>query len=536
MSSPCNNLNVVPIKVSQLARYQNLDVNDLFLTVESGSSLISRRSTLGDVKNTLNKLTGSYTGSFSGSFIGIFTGKGSGSFSGSHYGKFVGKNASLSGSFSGSFYGSSKFTQTASYLKKTNSNLEYSIPYYDSEHLTSTANNNSYGGLFWSSNFGGYTLLKMSSSVPTNYIIVDSKATNNFGQSHLILSNNCNRVARVPSYNWGPEGWDIFSNTSGSLIWNSLTGSYQFTNNVYTAGGKYPYFSALKQIRNNFYFWADPFSYSSICRDGAIGIGVAAANTPTASFGSYLKAKLQIDMFSASINDIGRGSWGNATGVEHRHTAILVRYGSGSAVTGMNTTFYVSSSGNTLIGGKLNVNRGITGSLYGTGFRLLNGKSVSLWATGSHAVSASYVSGPARLYNSFNNASDSTNFATYTWSLSVTKPSNGVWSEFDCFIDHLGRTDNGLTLTGNILFDSDGTNVSSQYSNNTGCGNSGMTWGGTVDNDSCLVHWHHQGNVRTADASSNTFTLRFIINKTAGSYDLATPTTYYGIKAKYYIP
>ena len=394
MPSPCNNLNVVPIKVSKLVRYQNLDANDFFLTVESGSSLTSRRSTLADLKNALSKLTGSYTGSylgqFSGSFTGSFKGKLSGSFSGSHYGKFIGKNASVSGSFSGSFYGVSNFTKTASYLKKTTSNLESTIPYYDSAHLTSTANNNSYGGLFWSSNGGGYNLLKMSSSVPTNYIIVDSKATNNFGQSHLILSNNCNRAIRVPAYNWGPEGWDLFSNNSGSLILNSLTGSYQFSNNVYTAGGKYPYFSALKQVRNNFYFWADPPSYSSVCRDGAIGIGVSAPNTPTGSFGSYLKAKLHIDMFSASAADIGKGSWGNATGVEHRHTAILVRYGSGSAVTGLNTTFYVSSSGNTLVGGKLNVSRGITGSLYGTGFRTLNSKTVSFWGTGSHAVSSSY--------------------------------------------------------------------------------------------------------------------------------------------------
>jgi len=540
MPSPCNNLNVVPIKVSKLVRYQNLDANDFFLTVESGSSLTSRRSTLADLKNALNKLTGSYTGSFlgefSGSFTGSFKGKSSGSFSGSHYGKFIGKNASVSGSFSGSFYGVSNFTKTASYLKKTTSNLESTIPYYDSTRLTSTANNNSYGGLFWSSNGGGFNLLKMSSSVPTNYIIVDSQATNNFGQSHLILSNNCNRANRVPSYNWGPEGWDLFSSTSGSLILNSLTGSYQFTNNVYTAGGKYPYFSALKQVRNNFYFWADPPSYSSVCRDGAIGIGVSAPNTPTGSFGSYLKAKLHIDMFSASAADIGKGSWGNATGVEHRHAAILVRYGSGSAVTGLNTTFYVSSSGNTLVGGKLNVSRGITGSLYGTGFRTLNSKTVSFWGTGSHAVSASFVGGPSRLYNAFNNASDSTNFAPYTWSLSVTKPTNAVWSEFSCFIDHLGRTDNGLTLTGNILFDSDGTNVSSQYSNNTGCGNSGMMWTGTVDNDSCLIHWHHEGVVRVADSTSNTYTLRFVINKSAGSYDLGTPTTYYGIKAKYYIP
>jgi len=83
MPLPCNNVSVTPIKVSKLVRYSNLDANDFFLTIESGSSLISRRSTLADLKVSTGKLTGSYSGSFTGSFKGIA----SGSFSGSHYGR-----------------------------------------------------------------------------------------------------------------------------------------------------------------------------------------------------------------------------------------------------------------------------------------------------------------------------------------------------------------------------------------------------------------------------------------------------------------
>ena len=134
MSSPCNNLNVVPIKVSQLVRYRNIDVTDYLLTVESGSAVFSRKSTFGDLIRAFGTVTGSYTGSFSGSFRGKVTGsfKGwirsdtnnsrpsviSGSTSGSFYGKAIGKHAQLSGSFSGSMSGS---------LKSKNANLTGSI-------------------------------------------------------------------------------------------------------------------------------------------------------------------------------------------------------------------------------------------------------------------------------------------------------------------------------------------------------------------------------------------------------------------------
>ena len=101
MPLPCNNVSVTPIKVSQLVRYSNLDGNDLLLTVESGSLLWSRRSTINDLKSSLGRLTGSYSGSFTGSFKGIS----SGSFSGSYWGKVISKNTVSSGSFSGSYWG-----------------------------------------------------------------------------------------------------------------------------------------------------------------------------------------------------------------------------------------------------------------------------------------------------------------------------------------------------------------------------------------------------------------------------------------------
>jgi hypothetical protein len=72
----------------------------------------------------------------------------------------------------------------------------------------------------------------------------------------------------------------------------------------------------------------------------------------------------------------------------------LVNYGSASAVTTLTPTFYVSASGNTYIHGKLNVNRGVTGSFRGidniTNFKG-TGKKVSYNGTASYAVSSSYA-------------------------------------------------------------------------------------------------------------------------------------------------
>lgn len=381
MSSPCNNLNVVPIKVSQLARYQNLDVNDLFLTVESGSSLISRRSTLGDVKNTLNKLTGSYTGSFSGSFIGIFTGKGSGSFSGSHYGKFIGKNASVSGSFSGSFYGISNFSKTSSYLLQTTQNTTKGVGYFDGTRLISAP------GLVFDNNTGGFKSLSISSSLPFNYLNIASRGLTSGGvkynQAGISLA-NYNSNEPYPTY----DSWIILSATSGSLTFVAPIGSNAFSSSTIKAQSTTGECYGMVQRRNGFYFW--PYMPSNTpSRDGAIGIGVQPPSEATGSFDKYLRAKLQINMFSGS----GEGPWSIPATVENRATAILVNYGSGSTTTGFTKTFFVSGSGNTYIHGKLNVNRGVTGSFRGidniTNFKG-TGKKVSYNGTSSYAVSSSY--------------------------------------------------------------------------------------------------------------------------------------------------
>ena len=193
---------------------------------------------------------------------------------------------------------------------------------------------------------------------------------------------NYNSSEPYPTY----DSWTLLSGTSGSLIFVAPIGSNAFSSSAIKAQSTTGECYGMVQRRNGFYFW--PYMSSNTpSRDGAIGIGVQPPNETTGSFSKYLRAKLQINMFSGS----GEGPWSVPATVENRATAILVNYGSASAVTTLTPTFYVSASGNTYIHGKLNVNRGVTGSFYGTGFKTLNGKSVSFWGTGSHAVTASCV-------------------------------------------------------------------------------------------------------------------------------------------------
>ena len=151
MPSPCNNVSLTPIKVSQLVRYKNIDSNDFFLTIESGSSLYSRRSTFGDLVDALGTVTGSYSGSFTGSFNGV--------------------KSKISGSFSGSFYGTSIFSKTSSYLLQTSQNTTNQVGYFDGTRLKSAP------GLIFQNNTGGAKALYISSSLSFNYLVIASRGS-----------------------------------------------------------------------------------------------------------------------------------------------------------------------------------------------------------------------------------------------------------------------------------------------------------------------------------------------------------------------
>jgi hypothetical protein len=92
MASLCNTLNIQTLKMSSLSSYTNIDGTDIFMIIESGSALYSRKTTAADVASYVinSGLSGSYTGSFSGSGV-------------------------LHGTFSGSTYGTSSHAVTASH-------------------------------------------------------------------------------------------------------------------------------------------------------------------------------------------------------------------------------------------------------------------------------------------------------------------------------------------------------------------------------------------------------------------------------------
>ena len=237
-------------------------------------------------------------------------------------------------------------TTTSSYLLQTNQNSTKGVGFFDGTRLKSAT------GLVFDNNTNGVKSLSISSSLSSNYLNIASRGFTNFSQAGISLF-NLNSSEAFPNR----DGWIIYSNKSGSLTFSLPIGSYEISSsNVVSkaAPSTETIIYGMVQRRNGFYFW--PYMAGNTpARDGAIGIGVQPTNEPTGSFSKYLRAKLQINMFSGS----GEGPWSPQATVENRSTAILVNYGSGSANTGMTPTFYVSASGKTYVGGPLQINGGV---------------------------------------------------------------------------------------------------------------------------------------------------------------------------------
>jgi hypothetical protein len=273
--------------------------------------------------------------------------------------------------FAARFTGSVSGTSTSSsYLIQTSQNTTKGVAYYDGSGLKSA------DGLIFDNNTSGVKSLSISSSLPFNYLNVASRGLTSGGvqynQSAISLF-NLNSSEAFPNR----DGWIIYSNRSGSLTFTTPIGSYEISNSnvVCRATANETIIYGMVQRRNGFYFW--PYMAGNTpARDGAIGIGVQPPNEPTGSFNKYLRAKLQINMFSGS----GVGAWSPQATVEHRSTAILVNYGSGSTNTGFTPTFYVSSSGNTYAKGWISSSAnyysyglvGVDGPLYTKGGKITN--------------------------------------------------------------------------------------------------------------------------------------------------------------------
>jgi hypothetical protein len=234
---------------------------------------------------------------------------------------------------------SSTTSLTSSYLLKGSLNSSSAVPYFDNNRLTTSP-------LFYKNEFGQINFyISASAKYAQSNLFVVNRGSGIYSSAGFVLQNK-NRSTAYPNQ----DQWFISSVTSGSLTLSITTGSYHLKNSTITtrtsdSGGV---MVALKQVRNGFYFW--PYiNTDSAARDGSVGIGIQPPAEPTGSIDKYLRAKLQIRMFSGSNQAAnvagsvlaGKFVGGAPIGVENKQTAILVQYGSSS----FSNTFYVSSSG-----------------------------------------------------------------------------------------------------------------------------------------------------------------------------------------------
>ena len=293
MPLPCNNVSVTPIKVSQLVRYSNLDGNDLLLTVESGSLLWSRRSTINDLKSSLGRLTGSYSGSFTGSFKGIS----SGSFSGSYWGKVISKNTVASGSFSGSYWG-------RILSKNTVASGSFSGSHYGKVISKNTVASGSFSGSFKGKASGSFSGSHYGSLISKNTVASGSfsgsfkgKASGSFSGSYWgrILSKNTKATGSFSGSHYGKV---IGSN--GSLITGSFRGIDNITN--FRGTGKKVSFNgtASYAVSSSFANQAKSASYT----DGAGGIIFSNALIHSSNPGT--PAQVGVDWIIGELNTAGK--------------------------------------------------------------------------------------------------------------------------------------------------------------------------------------------------------------------------------------
>ena len=322
MPLPCNNVSVTPIKVSQLVRYSNLDGNDLLLTVESGSLLWSRRSTINDLKSSLGRLTGSYSGSFTGSFKGISSGsfsgsywgkviskntKASGSFSGSHYGSLVSKNTKASGSFSGSHYGSLV-------SKNTVASGSFSGSHYGSLVSKNTVASGSFSGSHYGSLLSKN--IKATGSFKGSIVSTNTVASGSFSGSHWgsLISKNTKASGSFSGSHYGK----LFSKNTiasgsfsgshyGKVIGSNgslITGSFRGIDNITNFRG-----TGKKVSFNGTASYAVSSSYaktSSYLAGGSVGGDTFVNASYTAKSGVGTPNNTGTDYYFGNINATGK--------------------------------------------------------------------------------------------------------------------------------------------------------------------------------------------------------------------------------------
>lgn len=332
------------IKISQLDPITSLTGSDFF-PIDQSSSIKTYRASLTQLQNLFS------TGSFTGSLTGTVTGTGTSP-------QFVGTSSwaisssrSISSSYSdfsnsSSYALSSSRSETASYALNSNAGdlsgagtTNY-IPlwtgtktlgstsnfYYESGYFTSTQDlkvQKNTPAVFVTGSGGGYVAVR--SDYNSTLFLQSAQSSSRDNWALIVNADGAN--------NDGPAPYDI----RGTLNLTTISGSSQFVSKQVTNEST-PITYVLKSRSNGLYFWPE-FGAQSLSRDGTFNIGVDASNPNT-------DARLKIQVYS--------GSSVSNPQTYHIGKAIEVTYGSSS----LNTTFCVSSSGKTYIGGPLEINGG----------------------------------------------------------------------------------------------------------------------------------------------------------------------------------
>ena len=335
------------IKISQLDPIASLTGSDFF-PIDQSSSIKTYRASLTQLQNLFS------TGSFTGSVIGTIVGTGTSP-------QFVGTSSwaiSSSRSISSSY---SDFTNSSSYALSSSNALTASyalnssagtlvgggitnyIPIWTNSttlgstsdfyvetspnYFTSTRDlkiQKSNPALFVTGSGGGYVAVRAE----YNSSLMLQSAQSSSGDSWALIVNadGANSAPGTP--------YDI----RGTIDLVSYSGSSQFVSKQVT-GESTPVSYVMSSRSNGLYFWPQKGA-QSLSRDGTFNIGASPSTINTSS-------RFTIEVFS--------GSSASNPQTYHLHKAIEVTYGSSS----LTTTFCVSSSGATYVGGELNVNGGV---------------------------------------------------------------------------------------------------------------------------------------------------------------------------------
>lgn len=234
MSNSCNELNVRPIKVSELANYSSLKSDDIILTIQkNGSNFYSRKTTFGSLVNSITQLTASISGNLKGNVIGNLQGNVTGDLNGNVTGLFQGTINNSLASITGipfttlndhniSFDGTGSYSVSSSY--STNSN--YSKNCLSSSYsLSSSYALTNYADDALSSSYSATSSISDVSkvSLSSNYAVRSSESD----QSDYSLDGAYATVSLSSSY-----AYQSSYNKSSSY---SLTSSYAKKTNISTS-------------------------------------------------------------------------------------------------------------------------------------------------------------------------------------------------------------------------------------------------------------------------------------------------------------